>query len=675
MKPYRLVEPVAIGKRSAPSRIVFGPHETNFGQGRAISDRHVAYYTKRASGGVGVIVTETASVTPDDWPYERAPLAGECATGWAALAASCEPFGTLVLAGLGHAGAQGSSAYSQSVMWAPSRVADVVSREPPAELDIPSIGRLVDYFASAARTAVRSGLGGVEVDAGAFSLLRQFHSGLTNQRGDEYGQDRLKLTREILVGVRQAIGPDHVLAVRLSCDELAPWAGITPEQAADMVGHLAPDVDLLTVVRGGPYSTSAYRPDGHTGANFNRELCHQMRQAAGGEALVVLQGSVVDAEVAEAALADGVCDLVEMTRAQIADASLVRRVRTGLVTQIRPCLLCNQACRVRDNRNPILSCVMDPSAGYETSEPEPEPGPENAPPVPPGTGAAPVLVVGAGPAGLECARVLALAGRQVAVAERRDRAGGAVLAAAKGEGRSRLTVAVEWLEAECRRLGVNIQTGMNATAPEIEEARVTGWQIVLATGSRPYVGRYPDGPSPWTVDARAALEQGAGSWPTGPVVVHDPVGDAVGVSVAERMASEGRPVVFVCQDPVAGTQLSRTGDLADANVRLERAGVVRRLRSRIIGCDAEGVTIEDVWTGETSRVEAAVLVDCGHRLPDDLLYAELGDPDVMRAGDCVAPRSILEAVLEGRRVASSLAGWTPASGIGAGVGVGLEAAR
>jgi len=100
---------------------MFGPHETNLGRGRSFSDRHVAYYEARAAGGAGVVVTETASVHPSDWPYERAPLAESCGPGWSAVAAACHPHGTLVLAGLGHCGGQGSSAYSQSVLWARRR--------------------------------------------------------------------------------------------------------------------------------------------------------------------------------------------------------------------------------------------------------------------------------------------------------------------------------------------------------------------------------------------------------------------------------------------------------------------------------------------------------------------------------------------------------------------------
>src|SRR5690606_7701245 len=240
----RLTDPIGLAGRTAPSRVIFGPHVTNLGRRRALTDRHVAYYRRRAAGGAGVIVVETASVTPDDHPYERAPLAADCGPGWAAIAEACRPYGTVVLAGLGHTGSQGSSAYSQSVLWAPSPVADAVSREMPAEMEQEQIDAVVAGFADGARRAVAAGLDGVELDAGAFSLLRQFHSGLTNLRGDAYGKDRLKFTREVIAAVREAIGPERVLALRLSCDELAPWAGVTPEQAAAQVDALAGSIDL-----------------------------------------------------------------------------------------------------------------------------------------------------------------------------------------------------------------------------------------------------------------------------------------------------------------------------------------------------------------------------------------------------------------------------------------------
>jgi len=645
----RLTDPVRLAGRTAPSRVIFGPHETNLGRRRELTDRHAAYYRRRAAGGAGVIVVETASVTADDHPYERAPLAAACEPGWAAIAEACRPYGTVVLAGLGHAGGQGSSAYSQSVLWAPSPVADAVSREMPAEMEQEQIDAVVAGFADAARRAVRAGLDGVEVDAGAFSLLRQFHSGLTNQRGDAYGADRLRLTREVLAAVREAIGAERVLSLRLSCDELAPWAGVTPEQAAAQVDALADALDLLVVVRGGPFSTSAYRPDGHTPPAFNLDLCHAMRKAAAGRVPVALQGSVVDLGTAQAALDEGAADLVEMTRAQIAEPRLVALARAGMADRARPCVLCNQTCLVRDNRNPIVTCIGEPGSGHETEDAYLDDLPAAEPPEPSG---GEVLVVGGGPAGLECARVLATLGRRVRVAEARDRLGGTLrLAAVGGAARERLALLADWLEAECRRLGVRLDTGTEVTAGDLTAA---SGDVVLATGARP--GPRPECPDGTVavIGVRDLCAGGPDALPDGPVVLDDPIGGPIAVAAAEWLAAAGRRVALITQDGTAGNKLALTGDLADANARLQRAGVERVLRSRPRAVAGGHVTVEHVWTGETRRLPCAVLVDCGFELPEESLY--LARPGTPRAGDCVAPRTVLEAVLEGRRRAVELAG-------------------
>ncbi len=658
-----LVDPVAVAGRTAPSRVVFGPHETNLGEGRALGPRHVAYYAARAAGGAGVLVTETASVHPSDWPYERAPLAAACGDGWRAVAEACRPHGTLVLAGLGHAGGQGSSAHSQAALWAPSRVADAVSRELPMEMGRDEVDALVTGFGAAAGLAAACGLDGVEVDAGPFALLRQFHSGLTNRRADAYGEDRLLVTRTVLGAVRDALGPDRVLALRLCCDELAPWAGVTPEQAAGHVAALVGAVDLLTVVRGGPFSTSAYRPDAHSPAGVNRDLCAAMRQAAAGAVPVVLQGGVVDPAMAQAALDGGVADLVEMTRAQIAEPALVGLVRAGRPAEVRPCLRCNQACQVRDDRNPLVTCVGEPRSGHETEDPDPVPpgGPAAA-----GPGAPRALVVGAGPAGLECARVLAARGHRVRVVERGTATGGALRAASVGPGRDGLAALADWLEAECRRLGVAVETDRAATPADLDAAQADGVAVVLATGGRPApLGVPSDGSSP-VVDAVDALAGDPADLPEGPVAVLDPVGGPVGVGVAEWLAAHGRSVALVTPDQVAGTLLARTGDLADANGRLQRAGVRRELRAVVRAVGNGAVHVEDVWTGEPRAVDAAVVVACGHRLPDEALY--LARPGTLRAGDCVAPRGIEAAVLEGRRRALEICGVLPAARVPAGAG-------
>ncbi|WP_116101601.1 mycofactocin system FadH/OYE family oxidoreductase 1 [Amycolatopsis thermalba] len=600
----RLAGPVRVGGGTAPSRVLFGPHETNLARGRALADRHVAYYRRRAEGGAGVIVTETASVHPSDWPYERAPLAASCGPGWTSIVDACRPHGTLVIASLGHAGGQGSSAYHQSALWAPSRVPDPVSRELPMEMEGPEVAAVVDGFRAAAALAVGSGVDGVEIDAGQYSLLRQFCSGLTNRRTDAYG-DRGRLLREVLAVVREAIG-DRILGLRLACDEGAPWGGITPETAPVPGG-----IDYLVPVRGSAFADA--RPDLRTEPGFNLDLC----RTVSGRTLTVCQGSVVDPALAERALE--FAGLVEMTRAQIADPDLVRHLRAG--TAPRPCVLCNQNCRVRDPRNPIVSCIGEPGSGHETED------------LVAGAGGGEVLVVGGGPAGLEAARVLALRGFDVELTERADRLGGMVRVAARLAGRDRLARLVDWLEAEVRRLGVRISTGVETRAGD-------GRPVIVATGSRP-------GPRDYAVEGGRVLDVVAvldgATLPDVPVVVHDPLGDWTGAGVAELLAA-ARPVAIVSPDPVIATQVR---DIAGVNARLQRAGVTLVKRSRLRVVRRDHVVVEDVLTGERRELPCGVVIHCGHRLPDAALSGTT-------VGDAVAPRTIHEAVLDGRRAAVAL---------------------
>ena len=607
---------------------MFGPIVTNLGDDdRRLTDRHTAFYARRAAGGCGVIVTEGASVHPSDWPYERAPLAERCADGWRAIADACHAHGALVIASLDHAGGRGSSAYGQAPLWAPSRVPEVNTREVPKWMEARDIDAVVAGFGAAAATAVRARCDGVEINAGQHSLVRQFLSGLTNHRGDEYGETRHLFARRVIEAVRRGAG-DAIVGLRLSCDELAPWAGITPDIAAELAPVLvASGVDYVVVVRGAIFSAEKTRPDHHEPTGFNIDLCRRIRSALPGTP-VFLQGSVVDPGQAEWALVDGVADGVEMTRAQLADPDLVRRLAAGEPERIRPCIRCNQTCQVRDARNPILTCVVEPSTGHETDDPDW---------YVPTRAAADVTVIGGGVAGLEAARVSALRGHRVTVVEREHHLGG--VAAITGPARP----FVDWLVAECDRLGVAVQLGTDG-APAATAAR--GAHVVQATGGRPGLREYDVDPAATLVDV-LDVRRGTVELPdAGTIVLFDPIGGPIAVSLAEEL---GERAVLVTQDNIAGNELSRSGDLAPANVRLAQRGVRIEKRTLLRAVRLGAVEVQDRFSGERRTIDAAAVVDCGFRLPTDPL-----DGVTVQVGDCVAPRTVLEAVLEARRAARTI---------------------
>ena len=628
----QLLSPITLASRVAPNRVMFGPHVTNLGaDDRSIPDRQVAYYERRARGGCGLIVTEGASVHPFDWPYERAPLAERCGQGWAAVVAACRPHGSLVIASLDHAGGQGSSAYSQAPLWAPSRVPEVNSREVPKWMEPDDIGAVIDGFSRAAGIAVEADVDGVEINAGQHSLVRQFLSGLTNQRDDAWGQDRLLFARQVIDAVR-ASSDGRIVGLRLSCDELAPWAGMTPESAPEIATALvAVGLDYLVVTRGSIYTVEKTRPDFHEPTGFNVEVCRSVRSAvhaATPDVPVMLQGSIVEIGQAEWALGGyddpAVCDGVEMTRAQIADPDLVAKLTRGDVDRIRPCTRCNQTCQVRDARNPIVTCVGEPTSGRETEDPDW---------YVPATHPREVVVVGAGPAGLEVARVAAIRGHQVTVVERDDHIGG--LARAAGPHGP----LIDWWEREHELLRTDIRLATDSW--ETDDRTV----VIQATGSLPGPRPYETAPDATVLDI-ADIRQAVNDLPSdGTIVLFDPIGGPIAVALAEEL---GARAVLITQDNIAGNELARTGDLAPANTRLAQQGATIERRTLLRAVRRDEVEVEDRYSGERRTIQCVAVIDCGFRIPTEPIGG------AAQIGDAVAPRTVHEAVLEARRAALSI---------------------
>nr|WP_235947237.1 mycofactocin system FadH/OYE family oxidoreductase 2 [Candidatus Frankia alpina] len=261
--------------------------------------------------------------------------------------------------------------------------------------------------------------------------------------------------------------------------------------------------------------------------------------------------------------------------------------------------------------------------------------------------------------------MLATRGHRVRLAERTARLGGTLRIAARGAGRDRLARLTDWWAAECHRLGVRICLNTDIGTEEIDRHRAAGHAVLLATGSVPAPpAARTDLPAPCAtatiqvLDVVDVLTAGAADLPAGAVVVHDPLGGPVGVATAQWLAELGRPVTIVTADPVVGARLA-AGDLAPANVRLARAGVHRRTRSRIREIGPDGLVLADVWTAERQTLACTAVIDCGPRLPRDTLHSRR--PQLPRAGDTIAPRTVLQAVLEGRHRALEIGAGQPDS--------------
>jgi len=644
----QLLSPLPLGRQNAPSRIVFAAHQTNFGTHHRFAERHTAYYAARAAGGAGVIVLEGSLVHPSDWPYEYAIVGYDegVVAGYQQVATAIHAHGALALAHLTHSGMQGSSHYSQAALWGPSPVPEVNSRELPKEMEPEDIAEVVAGFAQAATFARAGGLDGVEINIGQDSLIRQFLSPLTNMRGDAYGgplENRLRFAREVIQAVRRAVGDQAIVGVRLSGDEYAPWAGLKPEDCAEIASILATDggIDYISVTSGSIYSTHLTRAGLYMPPGYAAHLAGTIKAAV--SLPVFAQGSIVEPKMAAGLLVEDQADAVEMTRALIADPELPQKLRAGRPEDIRPAILSNQDNLIGMVQNPRLSCVNNPAAGYEQTA-------EFAT-LPPAGNPRRVLVIGGGAAGLEAARVAALRGHTVTLYEQQERLGGALRLAATAPGRERLALAVDWLEAQVRKLDVTIHLGQTITPEQVQAEAPDA--VIVAVGGQPgsVAGIDLDGAEMPVVNPRQVL---AGQVPAKPgkAVIIDPIGDYVGMSVAEWLTDQGWQIEVVTSDMFVGQRLTASLELTPWNQRAAAKGIVFRPQievERVSGNTLHGVDIFDRTPIRIDKID--LLVSIAAEVPDEALYFALkaDGRQLYRVGDCVAPRSMSQAILEGYR--------------------------
>ena len=644
--------PLQLGPVTVSNRIVFSAHLTNYAEGGLPTEQHAAYYAERAKGGAGLIITEEHSTHPTDWPYEKLihGFNREVIPGYRRITDAVHRHRVPIFAQINHNGGQASSMYSRLPVWAPSAVADPLFREVPKAVNAAEIAEIVASYALVAGHCVEGGFDGVELQCSHSSIVRGFLSPATNLRTDEYGgslANRARILIEIVAAVRAEIGPELALGVRLCGDELIEGGTRIDEavEVAKMVeatGH----VDYINTSIGvATASLFMIEASMHIPPGYAMFIPAAVRAAV--DLPVVGVGRFKDPLQAERALSEGLCDLVGVVRGQIADPDFVRKAKAGFTDDTRLCLSCNQECVGRMGLNRWLGCIENPRTGRESL------GVGTPQPV---TVGRKVLVVGAGPAGMQAAIAAARNGHHVTVCEQESAAGGQVRLAASVPNRVEFGDLVRNQLNECGRLGVEFEFGVTVTAQEV--ARRGADSVVIATGARPSTPYWmPEdlaGGSGWIVDVRDVLTGKA--QPTGKVLVIDEIGFHHATSVGELLADRGCEVEIMTPGMVVGQDLGITLDMENWWIRAGSKGILQTTNSGVMGIEGHTVQLQHHPTGTQLTREPDWLVLALPADPVDELYFELkaAGVDVYRAGDAVAPRRAHSAVIEGERVGAAI---------------------
>ena len=519
-----------------------------------------------------------------------------------------------IFAQLNHNGGQASSMFSRLPVWAPSPVPDPMFREVPKAVERHEIAEIVAGYGTVAGHCAEGGFDGIELQCSHSSIVRGFLSPATNKRTDAYGgtmQGRARILLEIIDAVREAIGPDRALGVRICGDELIE-GGSTLDEAVEVarIVEATGQVDYINTSIGVATATlfmieaSMAIPPGY--ALF---IANALRRAV--RLPVIGVGRIKDPVQAERALAEGHCDLVGVVRGQIADPDFAAKARAGYATHIRTCLSCNQECVGRMGLNRWLGCIENPRTGRESVR---LPAPRRR--------GRRVIVVGGGPAGLQAAATAAQRGHQVTLYERQPRTGGQVAAAASVPSRAEFLDVVRNLAAECQRYGVQIRTGVEATAESLRADSPDA--VVLATGARPQPPYWAGG-LPRVVDVRDVLEGRAE--PAGQVVVVDDLGFHQATSVAELLADRGCAVEIITAGMVVGQDLGITLDMETFNVRAHAKGIRQATDLVVIGAADDDeqagrsggvvLTLLHHPTGESAERHCDWVVCAVHQAPED----------------------------------------------------------
>jgi 2,4-dienoyl-CoA reductase-like NADH-dependent reductase (Old Yellow Enzyme family)/thioredoxin reductase len=657
-------------------------HEPAYAEDGKPKLRYQLYHEEKAKGGIALsMFGGSTNVAPDSPPVFGQLYAGDddIIPWFQQLADRMHSHGAATMVQLTH---MGRRTVWDDGDWLPTISASSV-REPahrsfPKEMEPADIRRVVAAFAEAARRCREGGLDGLELEAYGH-LIDQFWSPLVNKRGDAYGgslANRMRFSIQVLEAIRRAVGDDFIVGIRMVGGEDVP-GGLTEADGVEIARTLARTgtIDFINIVKGSIATDEAIShviPGMGTPLGPALQFAGRFRERV--DLPIFHAARIADVATARYAISEGLLDMVGMMRAHMADPHIVRKLEAGQADRIRPCVGASY-CINRLYLGLEALCIHNPATGREETIPHltpPTTGPRRM-----------VVVVGAGPAGLEAARVAAERGHAVVLLEAAAQPGGQVVLAARATARRGDIIGiVDWLAAECRHLGVDMRFD---TVAETGDVMALGPDVVIvATGGRPRLPALTEGVD--LVVSTWDIIDGSVTPSRGEVLVFDDHGIEDALSCVERLAAAGSTVEIVTPDRHVGHEVTGTAypsylaSFYQAGVRMtpdHRLVAVRRRADRRLEVD--------LWNDYTKstrrRVVDQVVVEHG-TMPNAELYLALRDGSVnggevdleaylagrpqkvavnadgryqlFRIGDAVASRNIHAAIYEARRLAMAL---------------------
>ncbi len=674
-----LLQPFQLKHLRLKNRVMSTSHEPAYSEDGMPKERYAAYHAEKAKGGLALTMTAgTAVVSPDSPPAfgNLFAYADEIVPWIRRMTDAIHEHDCAAMIQISHLGRRtGWGQDDWLPVVAPSRLREAAHRSHPKEAEPWDIRRIIEQYADAAERMKAGGMDGIEVEAYGH-LFDQFLSPATNHRTDEWGgsfEHRMRFPLAVLHAIRERVGPEFIVGVRMVIDERLP-DGIDTRAGLDAVQRFAAEglIDFVNVIRGSIANDARLAeviPLHGMPSAPHLDFAGLVREHT--DIAVFHASKVDDVATARHAIREGMVDMIGMTRAHLADPYLVTKIQLGQEATIRPCVGATY-CLDRIYQAGEALCIHNAATGRELSMPHVIDRAETA---------RRVVVVGAGPGGLEAARVCAERGHVVTVLEAMPWAGGQLRLAARNPRRRDLMGIIDWRESELARLGVEVRYDTYADAATV--AALSPDVVIVATGGLPQNPSVEAGAdlmvNAWDVvggDARLA----------GDVIIYDDDGSHSAMTTAEMLARQGVRLELVTPERTMGVDVgglnlvpyAKALNEADVRVTLNQRvmSITRRSDGRLavdIGSDHSPVRhtrIVDAVVGDHGVLANDELylelvptsvnlgeVDHGaliHGTPQAVHTNEAGAYQLFRIGDAVAGRNIHAAIYDALRLCKDL---------------------